>query len=104
MEKEEKEASKIEEKEIIISENNVSVKKRGRKLGSKNKRKVIKDKSGNNNDISIRNFAFEKEENEFQHKNLKITKEELKNNQEENNISDSFILKGDFSEKEENFF
>lgn len=104
MEKEEKEASKIEEKEIIISENNVSVKKRGRKLGSKNKPKVIKDKSGNNNDISIKNFVFEKEENnEFKHKNLKVTKEKLDNNQEENNIDNSFILKADFSEKEENF-
>ena len=104
MEKEEKETSKIEEKEIIISENNVSVKKRGRKLGSKNKPKVIKDKSGNNNDISIKNFVFEKEENnEFKHKNLKVTKEKLDNNQEENNIDNSFILKADFSEKEENF-
>lgn len=103
MEKEEKEASKIEEK---IEEDKVTSvkKKRGRKPGSKNKPKVIKDKSGNNNDISIKNFAFEKEENnEFKHKSLKITKEKLDNNQEENNVDNSFILKADFSEKEENF-
>lgn len=60
------EISKIEEDKVIFVK-----KKRGRKPGSKNKPKVIKEK--------------------------------LDNNQEENNIDNSFILKADFSEKEENF-
>lgn len=61
------ETSKIEEDKVIFVK-----KKRGRKPGSKNKPKVIKEK--------------------------------LDNNQEENNIDNSFILKADFSEnKEENF-
>lgn len=99
MKKEEKEVSKVEDDKVISIK-----KKRGRKPGSKNKPKVIKDESENGNDISIVNFVFEKEENnEFKHKNLKVTKEKLDNNQEENNIDNSFILKADFSEKEENF-
>ena len=100
MEKEEKEASKIEEK---IEEDKVTSvkKKRGRKPGSKNKPKVIKDESKNSNDISIVNFSFEKED---KFKNFKVTKEQLKEEVERNNIDSKFILKEDFSEnKEENF-
>lgn len=99
MEKEEKEASKIEEK---IEEDKVTSvkKKRGRKPGSKNKPKIIKDESKNSNNISIVNFSFEKED---KFKNFKVTKEQLKEEVERNNIDSEFILKEDFSEKEENF-
>lgn len=103
MKKEEKEASKVEER---IEEEVIPVKKkRGRKPGSKNKPKIIEDKSGNNNDIAILNFDFERAE-ESKLKNLKVTKEQLEKevSQEENNIDSVFVLKADFSEnKEENF-
>lgn len=99
MKKEEKESFKIEEK---VEEDKVTSvkKKRGRKPGSKNKPKVIKDESKNSNDISIVNFSFEKED---KFKNFKVTKEQLKEEVERNNIDSEFILKEDFSEKEENF-
>ena len=100
MKKEEKEVSKVEDDKIISIK-----KKRGRKPGSKNKPKVIKDESENGNDISIANFAFEELE-KSKPKNFRVTKEQLKEEilQEENNIDSEFVLKADFSEnKEENF-
>lgn len=100
MKKEEKEVSKVEDDKVISIK-----KKRGRKPGSKNKPKVIKDESENGNDISIANFAFEELE-KSKPKNFRVTKEQLKEEilQEENNIDSEFVLKADFSEnKEENF-
>lgn len=78
--------------------------------------KRLDEKSFRNRDEEISNeetskieedkviFVKKKRERKPGSKNKpKVIKEKLDNNQEENNIDNSFILKADFSEKEENF-